>query len=332
MKRWSMGRVILIALIVLVGSILLGGCGSAETGNNKGEKVYKIGIMQLVQHPALDAANKGFIKGLASKGFVEGKNITIDQQNAQGDQSNLNTIGQRFLSEKEDLIAVIATPAAQTMGNLTKTIPIVGMAITDYEAAKLVQSNDKPGGNITGTSDLIPTEKQVDLMMQILPNLKKVGVIYNSSEINSEVQVKAFKKYAESKGLTVVEGTVSSVNDVPQVAQNLVRSGIEAVYIPTDNVMASAIPSLLKVTNEAKIPVFPSEEALVKAGCIAVYSLNYEQLGFQAGVMAAAILNGSKPSEMPIERQNNMSLVINKEAASLIGLTIPSDVLSKASQ
>ncbi len=326
-------RVAIAATAMILSVGLLVGCGSDKKmdGNND-KKSYKVGIVQLVEHPALDAANKGFVEGLASQGFKVGENLEIDKQNAQGDQSNLNTIAQRFVTNKVDLIGAIATPAAQTVANATKTIPVVGMAITDYKAAKLVSSNEKPGGNITGTSDNIPTEQQVDLMLEIMPTLKVVGVIYSSSEVNSQVQVAAFKKYAESKGLKVVESTVSNVNDISQVATNLVGSGVQAIYVPTDNVLASAMPSLLKVTNEAKIPVFPSEEAMIKAGGIAMYSVDYYKLGYQAGIMAAHILKGEKPADMPIETQKDLKLVVNKEAAAAMGITIPESILSKVAK
>lgn len=321
----------LIASTAILTIALLTGCGNDQKSGDTGKKSFKVGVVQLVEHNALDAANKGFIEGLASKGFKVGENITFDQQNAQGDQSNLNTIGQRFVSEKDDLIAAIATPAAQTVANATKAIPIVGMAITDYKAAKLVASDEKPGGNVTGTSDNIPTAQQVDLLIKIMPGIKTVGVIYSSSEINSQVQAEAFKKQAEAKGLTVQESTVSNVNDIQQTAQNLVNSGVQAIYVPTDNMLASAMPTLLKVTNNAKVPVFPSEEAMVKAGGIAMYSVDYYKLGYQAGLMAADILSGkTKPSEMPIETQKELKLVVNKEAAAAMGIVVPADILSQS--
>lgn len=324
-------KAVVVAMAVLVSATIVVGCSNEKKSGNEGKKSYKVGVVQLVEHNALDAANKGFVDGLASKGFKVGENITYDQQNAQGDQSNLNTIGQRFVSEKDDLIAAIATPAAQTVANATKTIPIIGMAITDYKAAKLVASDEKPGGNVTGTSDNISAAQQVDLMMKILPNAKTIGVLYSSSEINSQVQAAAFKKYAESKGLTIQEATVSNVNDIQQTAQNLANSGVQAIYIPTDNMLASAMPTLLKVTNNAKIPVFPSEEAMVMAGGIAMYSVDYYKLGYQAGLMAADILSGkSKAADMPIETQKELKLVVNKEAAAAMGITLPADILTQS--
>ena len=201
----------------------LAGCGGQKKEPEKaGPKVFQIGVLQLVQHGALDDSNRGFVDGLASKGFKDKVNLKIDQQNAQGDQSNLKTISQRFVNNKVDLIFAIATPAAQSVANETKTIPIVGAAITDYKSAKLVQSNEKPGGNVTGTTDQCPPERQIDLALKLLPQAKRVGALYSSSEVNSQIQVAAMKKYAEQKGLTVTEATITNVNDIQQSVRSLI--------------------------------------------------------------------------------------------------------------
>lgn len=310
-----------------LGTLLgLAGCSTGSNSN-----VKQVGVIQLVEHPALDAANKGFVEALADQGFKDGENIKIDQQNAQADQSNLNSIAQRFTSDRKDLVLAIATPAAQTMANASHDIPIVGTAITDYVQAKLVKDNAKPGTNVTGTSDINPVDKQVDLMLALKPSIKKIGIIYSSSEVNSQIQADKMKAYAATKGVEVVEVTVSNVNDIQQGAQNLVAQGVDAVYTPTDNVVASAIGNLVAITDPAKIPVFPAEEGQMKGGCLASYSVDYEKLGYQAGLMAAKILRGeAKPEDMAIESQNDLKLVINKDKAVQFGLTIPQDLLSKA--
>ena len=309
---------------------LLAGCGSDKAADNSGDKQYKIGIVQLVEHDALDAANKGFVDGLKERGFEEGKNLVIDQQNAQADQSNLQNIGQRFVNDKVDLIYAIATPAAQTVANLTKDIPIVASAITDYEGAKLIKSNNEPGGNLTGTSDMNPIKEQIDLLLKITPNAKTIGCIYTSSEANSEIQFKAMKEYAESKGLKVESATISNVNDIQQAAHSLVGS-VQAVYIPTDNVLASAIPTLISVTDEAKLPVICGEGGMVRAGGLATLGVDYYKLGFQTGVMAADILSGkAKPAEMAIQAQKDFKPVINMKSAAKIGLTVPEELLKDA--
>lgn len=315
-----------VSLIVSFGA--LAGCGAPKAENATDKKTYNIGVVQLVEHGALDAANKGFVDGLASKGFKD--NVTFDQQNAQADQSNLQNIGQRFINNKVDLICAIATPAAQTVANLTKDIPIVATAVTDYEEAKLVASSKEPKGNVTGTSDMNPVTDQVDLLLKIAPHTKTIGTIYCSSEVNSQTQVNIMKKYAESKGIKVVEATVSTVNDIQQAAQSLIGKA-DAIYVPTDNVLASAIPTLIAVTDEAKLPVICGESALVKLGGLATLGVDYYKLGFQTGEMAADILSGkSKPATMPIQALKEMKVTINEQTAKKLGITIPEDLLKDA--
>ena len=307
--------------------------GIAGCGNNANNGMKQVGVIQLVEHPALDAANKGFVQALADQGFKEGETVQIDQQNAQADQSNLNSIAQRFTSDRKDLVLAIATPAAQTMANASHDIPIVGTAITDYVQAKLVKSDDKPGTNVTGTSDASPVDQQVDLILAIKPQTKKIGIVYSSSEVNSQIQAEKMKAYAATKGVEVVEVTVSNVNDIQQAAQNLVAQNVDAVYTPTDNVVASAIGNLVAITDAAKIPVFPAEEGQMKGGGVASYTVDYEKLGYQAGLMAAKILKGeAKPEDMPIETATELKLVINPEKAAQLGLTIPQDLLAKAAK
>lgn len=306
---------------------MLGGCGSNNQASS-GQKT--VGIVQLVEHDALDAANKGFRDALKERGYEEGKNLKIDNQNAQADQSNLQNIGQRFVSNHVDLIYAIATPAAQTVANLTKDIPIVGSAITDYVGAKLVKSNDVPGGNVTGTSDMNPIKDQVDLLIKLCPNAKTIGCVYTSSEVNSEIQFKAMKEYAESKGLKVEAATISNVNDIQQAAQSLVGK-VDAFYLPTDNVIASSMPTLISVTEAAKKPVICGESNMVKAGGLATYGVDYYELGRQSGFMAADILDGkSKPADMKIEFAKVLKAVVNKANADKLGITIPEDVLKNA--
>lgn len=318
----------MLPVAALLATALVAGCGS-QAGTS-GDKTYNIGIVQLVEHNALDAANKGFVDGLKERGFEEGKNLTIDRQNAQADQSNLQNIAQRFVSAKMDLICAIATPAAQTVANATHDIPIVGTAITDYVGAKLAKSNEKPGGNVTGTSDMNPVKDQIDLLLKLKPTAKTIGVIYCSSEVNSEVQVKAMQEYAASKGLTVKVATISTVNDIQQAAQSLAGS-VDAFYEPTDNVIASAMPTLMDITNAAKIPVICGEPNEVKAGGLATYGVDYYKLGVQTGHMAADILEGkAKPADMAIEMPKDLRITINKKNAAAIGITIPDELLKDA--
>ena len=241
------------------------GNGGSEGGDQTTE-MKKVGVIQLAEHLALDRAREGFIEGLSQEGFKEGENLEVIVNNAQGDQSNLATISQKFANDKPDLVCAIATPAAVSMASASPDIPVVGTAITDYVAAKLVKSNEAPGGNVTGTSDMNPIEEQVDLMTKVLPEMKTLGLMRSSAEENSRIQADIIKKVCKEKGIEVVEMTVSSVNDIQQVAQDLVNKKVEAIYAPTDNIISSAMPNLIRVTNDAKIPVFCGEEAQVEKG------------------------------------------------------------------
>ena len=319
-KALAAGLMLTLALGVM-------GCGGDKKEAPKKAEKVNVGIVQLVEHAALDAANKGFVEGLASKGYKEGQNIVYDRQNAQADQSNLQNIAHRFVNNKVNLICAIATPAAQTVANVTSDIPIVATAVTDYKAAKLVKDNAKPGTNVTGTTDMNPVEQQLDLLLKLVPNAKSVGTIYCSSEVNSQLQIEILKKAAAAKGVTVKEATVSNVNDIQQAARSLVGK-VQAIYVPTDNVLASAMPTLVSVTEEAKLPVICGEGGMVKAGGVATLGVDYYKLGFQAGEMAADILGGkSKPADMAIQAQKEFKAMVNVKEAEKIGLKVPEYVL-----
>ena len=322
-------RTLIVGVLVVATAGLVAGCGEQKNaGSDDGKK--KIGVAQLVEHNALNAANKGFIDGLKERGYEVDKNIIVDQQNAQADQSNLQNIAQRFVSNKVDLILAIATPTAQTMANATKDIPVLGTAITDYEGAKLVKSDEKPGTNVTGTSDMNPIKEQIDLLLEICPHAKTIGTIYCSSEVNSEVQVKKMREYAESRGLKVEVATISTVNDIQQAAQSLVNK-VDVFYEPTDNIIASAIPTLTSITDAAKKPVIVGEPNMVKAGALATYGIDYYKLGVQTGHMAADILDGKvKAADMPIELAKDLRVTINAKNAALLGISIPAKVMKDA--
>ena len=322
-KALAAGLMLTLALGVM-------GCGGDKKEAPKKAEKVNVGIVQLVEHAALDAANKGFVEGLASKGYKEGQNIAYDRQNAQADQSNLQNIAHRFVNNKVNLICAIATPAAQTVANVTSDIPIVATAVTDYKTAKLVKDNAKPGTNVTGTTDMNPVEQQLDLLLKLVPNAKSVGTIYCSSEVNSQLQIEILKKAAAAKGVTVKEATVSNVNDIQQAARSLVGK-VQAIYVPTDNVLASAMPTLVSVTEEAKLPVICGEGGMVKAGGLATLGVDYYKLGFQAGEMAADILSGkSKPADMAIQAQKEFKAMVNLKEAEKIGLKVPEAVLKGA--
>ena len=314
----------------LAGIALLGaGCGgdSGKSGAENGK--VKIGVVQIVQHGSLDEANRGFVDGLKKRGYDESK-VEIDQQNAQGDQSNLKTIVSRFKGEKLNLICAIATPAAQAAANEIKDVPIVGTAITDYVSAKLVQSNEKPGGNVTGVSDLAPIENQMELGLALVPDAKTVGLLYCSSEVNSEIQGNMMKEYCRAHGLAVEERTVNNVNDIQQVAESLAGK-VDFLYVPTDNTLASAIPTLMKVTDANKIPVIVGADIMAKDGALAALSADYYKLGIQTGELAADILDGKvKPQDAAIQHQKEFTIVINKKDADILGIKIPEEIAKKA--
>ena len=221
---------------------LIAGCGGSDGGKSVAK--MKVGVVQIVQHPALDESNKGFVDALNEQGLKD--KVDIDQQNAQGDQSNQRSIANRFVSGNYNLICAISTPAAQTMANATDKIPIICTAIADFENAKLMKSEKAPDSNITGTHDRGPLDKQVALIHEIQPNAKKVGIIYNSSEINSVIQADRLKKVCQPLGIEVVELTVNSVNDVQQVAEGFLGGKVDAIFVPTDNIIASSIPTLMQ--------------------------------------------------------------------------------------
>jgi putative ABC transport system substrate-binding protein len=325
MKKLPKALVLLLAITLVIALV---GCQTAEntTPSESAQANLKIGIIQYVEHPALDAARDGFIQALKDNGYEDGKNITIDIQNAQADQSNLKSIAQRFVNSKEDLILAIATPAAQAMVSETTEIPILGTAITDYEVAKLVDSNEAPGGNVSGTNDMNPVKEQIDLLKKLVPDVKTVGLLYTSSEDNSVMQAGLVKDACEDLGLTVKEATVTSSNDVQQVTQSLVGK-VDAIYIPTDNVCASAMPVISQITTQAKIPVICGEANMVLGGGLATLGIDYSKLGYQTGEMAVRILKGeAEAATMPIESQTEFAYTINGDVAKDIGLTVPADL------
>ena len=309
-------------LAVLLSLTLILACGAAYA-----EDKPVIGIIQQMDHVALNAARDGFVKALEDNGFVDGETITLDIQNGQGDQSNLATIADRFISEKADLVLAIATTAATTMAGKTESIPILGTAITDYVSAKLVESNEKPGYNVSGTSDMNPVSAQIELLKKLAPEAKTVGVLFTSGETNSVIQAAMAKEAIEAQGMTYVEGTATNTNDVQQAVQQLVGK-CDAIYLPTDNVMASSMPIIYGVTAESKTPGICGESGMVYNGGLATLGISYFQLGYETGLMAVEVLGGADISEMPIRfATEGFEYAINKTVADEIGLEIPDDLL-----
>lgn len=312
--------------IALAGMLLLAGCGSKESsgGAEKGgaDEEFTVGISQFAPHPSLDAATEGFKKALEDKGVK----VKFDDQNAQADMNNTQTIAKNFVGDKVDLIFANATPSATAALNATKDIPIIFTSVTDPVGAGLVEAFDKPGKNITGTTDNHPeaTRKTIHFITDEI-KAKNIGVIYNSGEQNSEVQVKEVKKLAEEKGAKLVEVSVANTSEVKQAAESLVGR-VDAIYVPTDNTVVTALDSVIAVANSKKIPLFVGELDSMKKGAVAASGFSYYDLGYQSGLMAVDILTGKKKaSEINVELPSSLKLVINKAAAEAQGLKVKED-------
>lgn len=282
----------------------------------------KIGIIQIVEHEALDNARNGFIDEMKNLGY----DADFDVQIAGGDISNLNSIAQKFVNDKKDLVLAISTPAAQSMSNATKDIPILGTAITDYKIAGLVDSNEHPGRNVSGTSDLGPIEKQIKLLKDLVPDCKKIGILYSSGEANSKLQAELATEECKKWGLTSKDITVSNSNEVQSVLECNI-SDIDAIYLPTDNLIASCIPIISKIALDRKIPIVSWDADIVKKGALGYYTMKYYDLGKMTAHQADRILKKeTKIEDMPIEYQKNVKLVINEEVAKKLGINIPDEL------
>lgn len=318
--------------IMLLGLGILA-CSKEGTSKNettgKTEEKKKVGITQFIEHPALDASKEGFIKALSDNGYIDGQNIEIDFQNSQGDQNIAQTIAQEFVTEKKDLILAIATPSAQATYNITKDIPILITAVTDPIEAGLVKSLEKPETNVTGTSDATPIDKQFKLLKELLPASKKVGIVYNTSELNSEVQVAQAKVIAEKYGLEIVTKGVTQVNELAQALDSLLPN-VDVLYTPTDNLVVSATPLVVKKALDNKKPVIGCIEDQVNQGALATETIDYYKLGYQTGEVAVKILKGEKPNNIPVKTLENTDLMINKKTAASLGITIPEEILKGA--
>ncbi|MGN1097354.1 MAG: ABC transporter substrate-binding protein [Clostridia bacterium] len=329
----------LFAAALLSLTMVLGACGTKPASNPDAEidaqqpetKVYKVGITQIADHPSLDNCREGFIQGLADGGYVEGENLEIIYNNAQGDTNIATTIAQQFVTQKVDLMGAIATPSAMACYAAGKDagIPLIFCAVSDPVAAQLVPEMGKAGDGVTGVSDLIPVEKQLDLIHTLLPEAVKVGILYNTSEVNSETQIGEYQAKAGDFGLEIVAIGVSAANEIPLAAERLVAQ-VDCVVNLTDNLIVENLPMLLEKAGEAGIPVFGSEEEQVKNGCIASEGLDYVSLGRQTGAMAAKVLSGEDISTIGSEYVEESKLTINKAVADSLGVVIPEELAARA--
>ncbi|MBP1930489.1 ABC transporter substrate-binding protein [Ammoniphilus resinae] len=294
------------------------------------QKTITLGITQIVEHPALDSVRKGIVDALADKGFKDGENLNVDLQNAQGDMNNAISIAQKFTADQKDMIVAIATPTAQAAAKATKDIPIVFATVTDPVAAGLVEALDKPGDNITGTSDQLPMAMQVDLIKKFIPGVKKIGVIYSSSEVNSEVQVKDIEASAKERNIGVEKVGITKASEVQSGAEALAGK-VDAILIPVDNTVVSAMEGVVTTALKAKLPVFASDTDSVKRGAVATYGIDYYKMGYQTGEMAARILKGEATTANPVEVTKDADLTINLDSAKAFGLQV-SDELKKSAK
>lgn len=314
-------RIIALLFTAIIG-IVFTGCG-------KSEEVINIGVSQFVKHAALDAAYEGFVDALADAGYIDGENINIDYQNAQGDQSNTNTIANKLVTNDNDLILAIGTPAAQAVANATKDIPILISAITDPERSGLVKSNALPDTNVSGASDLTPVKKQIELLHQLIPDAKSIAILYNSSEDNSKIQAELAKEIAAEYNIETMEATVSNLNDIQQVIESLIGK-VDAIYAPTDNLIASGMPTISMIANQNNIPIISGEEGPVREGGLATYGIDYYKLGRITGEQAVQIIEGkAEISKMPIAYlpEEEFAFAFNEEVAKQLGIEIPSELI-----
>lgn len=306
-------------MAVMLAALTLGGCSSSKNAN---KDVVHIGILQYVEHPSLSAARKGFVAELKKEGYVDGKNLKLDYENAQGDQSNLQTISTNLLSNN-DLVLGIATPAAQTLSNLSTDVPVLFTAVTDPVSAKLVKTMEKPEGIATGTSDMSPISKQVELLQKVMPNVQKVGIMYTTNERNSEVQVEEAQKEFAKAGIDVLTKGISSTNDVQDTAKSLM-SQTQVLFIPTDNMIVSAISLITELSKEMKVPVVGGSADIVEQGVLFTYGANYEALGRQTAKLAVRIIKGEDVSKVSAEYPKTLNVVANDDMAKTLGIDLTS--------
>lgn len=304
----------------------LAACGNEpSTPSNPDEKVFQIGIVQLAEHPALDEATRGFKEFLTEK---LGDKVQFSVQNAQGEQTNCTTIVNQFVSSKVDLIMANATNAVKAAREATSDIPVVGTSVTDYVSSGLVASNEAPGANVTGASDMNPVTVQVDLMKTLCPEVKTVGIVINSGEENSAIQAEEAKTAFEAEGFTVKIYSVADTNEI-QTVVTAACNEVDAFYEPTDNLIAANVPTMSNITTAAGKPVICGEGGMCESGFLATYAISYYELGRAAGEQAFNILvNGADPATTPIFffDVSQLTLVVNEQNAAELGITIPEEL------
>ncbi|CAO3400433.1 ABC transporter substrate-binding protein [Azospirillum sp. 11R-A] len=290
-----------------------------------------VAITAIVQHPALDATRDGIVEALKDAGFVQGQTLKVEYQSAQGNPATAAQIARQFAGSRPDVIVPISTPSAQAVAAATRDIPVVFTAVTDPISAQMVKSMDKPGANITGLSDMAPVGEHVALIREILPQVKRIGVLYNPGEPNSIVLVKALKDEAAKVGLSVVEASVPKSSDAQPAVRSLVGKA-DAVYIPLDNTVVSALESVIAVGQQAKLPIFSADTDSVARGTVASVGFDYFQVGKQTGAIVARVLKGEKPGDIPVALAKGTDLFVNPKSAAAMGVTLPDAVVKRATK
>lgn len=318
----------------VLGAALLTMALAGTTTVYAGEEQYTIGIQQFAEHGSLDNCREGFLEGLKEEGIEEGKNLTVDYKNAAADMGTCGQISDSFASDKVDLMVGIATPSAQSLYNaaMDAEIPVIYTAVTDPLAAELADEEGNPVGEITGTSDKLPVKQQLEMIRQMLPEAKTIGIMYTTSEANSESAIKEYEKLAGDYDFEIKTAGITTTADIPLAAQGLIEK-VDCLTNLTDNTVVSSLPTILEMANEAGIPVFGSEIEQVKLGCLAAEGLDYIELGRQTGRMAAQVLKGEKKaSELPFETIEEASLYVNTAAAESLGVEIPTEMTEAAAE
>ena len=308
------------------------GCGkSSDSGSDKNES-YTIGIEQFAEHGSLDNCREGFLKGLEDEGIKEGDNLTVKYKNAAADMGTAKQISDSLVSDKVDLVCAIATPSAQSVYNaaMKADIPVIYTAVTDPVAAELADKDGKPVGEVTGTSDKLPVEEQLKMIREMLPDAKKIGIMYTTSEANSVSAIEEYKSLVKKYDFELVEKGITTTADVSLAADDLL-SKVDCITNLTDNTVVASLPTILDKANEKKIPVFGSEIEQVKIGCLAAEGIDYIALGKQTGKMAAKVLKGeAKASEQNFETITEPGFYVNNKVAENLGITVPDDLANNA--
>ena len=333
MKNKLLAGLLTAAMAAVMATGCAGGSGGSSTGDgSSGKESYKIGISQFAEHGSLDNCREGFLAGLEESGIKEGDNLTVDLKNAAADMGTAGQISGSFVSDKVDMICAIATPTAQSAYNaaMDAGIPVIYTAVTDPVVAELAGEDGTPVGEVTGTSDKLPVEAQLQMMRQILPDAKKLGIMYTTSEANSVFTIREYDALVEKYGFELVEKGITATADVALAADDLL-SQVDCITNLTDNTVVASLPTILEKANDKKIPVFGSEIEQVKIGCLAAEGIDYIALGKQTGKMAAQVLKGEKKaSEMNFELITEPGFYVNNKVAENLGITVPQELKDTA--